>query len=84
MFYYKKGGTYVASHTEILGAEAISRAEYERVKAVVNQKPTPSEGYGYRLTSDLTWELYELSEETDPELTDEEALNIILGGSGNA
>lgn len=82
MFYYKQGSTYVARIMEIVDAEAISQQEYERVKAIVNQKPTPPEGYGYRLTVGLTWELYELPEEADPELTAEEALDIILGGDG--
>lgn len=84
MFYYKRGSTYTASPTEIAGAEAISQQEYKRVKAIVTQKPTPPEGYGYRLTADLTWELYELPEEADPELTAEEALDIILGGGEDA
>lgn len=81
MFYYKQGGTYAASPTEIAGAEAITQTEYERVKAIVTQKPVPPEGCGYRLTTDLTWELYELPRDGDPELTAEEALSIIVGGT---
>lgn len=84
MFCYKNGSTYTASHTEIAGAEAITQEEYERIKAIVNQRPMPPDGYGYRLTSDLSWELYELPKEADPELTAEEALNIITGGGSNA
>ena len=71
MYYYKRGGTYLASHSEIAGADAIPQAEYERVKSIVNQRPTPPDGYGYRLTADLTWELYELPE-TDEETTAED------------
>lgn len=78
MYYYKKGSTYMASPVEIAGAESISRTEYERVKAVVAQKPVPPEGYGYRLTNACTWELYELP--PVGELTAEEALSIIIGG----
>ena len=84
MYYYKRGSTYAASPTEIADAEAMTQAEYERVKAIVNQKPTPPDGYGYRLTDELAWELYELPEDADPELTAEEALDIILGGGANA
>lgn len=84
MYYYKIGSTYAASPVEIVGAEAISRHEYERVKAIVNQKPVHQDGYGYRMTADLTWELYELPQEADPELTAEEALDIIVGGGANA
>ena len=83
MFYYKQGSTYVASSTEIAGAEAVSQQEYGRVKAIVDQRPVPPDGYGYRLTADLTWELYELPAD-DPELTAEEALDIILGGGTDA
>ncbi len=84
MFYYKQGSTYTASPTEIVGAEAISQAEYERVKDIVDQRPVPPDGYGYRLYADLTWELYELPKEADPELTAEEALDIIVGGGSDA
>ena len=84
MFYYKRGSTYTASPVEIVGPEAISKQEYDRVKAIVNQKPVPPEGYGYRLSADLTWELYDLPEDNDPELTAEEAIDIIVGGGENA
>lgn len=84
MYYYKKGSTYMASKSEVSGADVISKEEYERIKAIVNQRPMPPDGYGYRLTADLSWELYELPKEADPELTAEEALNIITGGGSNA
>ena len=84
MFYYKNGGTYVASHVKISTADEITESEYNKIREIIRNRPTPPEGYGYRLTSDMTWELYEMPEETDPELTDEEALNIIVGGGGNA
>lgn len=82
MFYYKNGSTYVASPTEIPTAEEITEVEYNRVKDILRNRPDAPEGYGYRLTSDLKWELYELpAEEDDPELTAEEALEIIVGGN---
>ena len=84
MYYYKRGSTYMASHSEVPGADAITQAEYERVKAIVDQRPVPPDGYGYRLSADLTWELYELPEDADPELTAEEALDIIVGGGSDA
>lgn len=83
MYYYKRGSTYMASYSEVPGADAITQAEYERVKAIVDQRPAPPDGYGYRLTTDLTWELYKLPAD-DPELTAEEALDIILGGGTDA
>ena len=84
MFYYKRGSTYTASPVEIVGAAAISQQAYKRVKAIVNQKPPPPEWSGYRLTADMTWKLYELPQEADPELTAEEALDIIVGGGSDA
>lgn len=79
MYYYKKGNTYTASPVKITGADAISQAEYESIKSIMDQKPVPPEGCGYRLTTDLTWELYELPPVI--ELTAEEALSIITGGA---
>ena len=42
-----------------------------------------AEGKGYRLKTDLTWEEYDLPPEPEPsdedELSDAEALNIIMG-----
>ena len=37
----------------------------------VNRKPTPPDGYDYRLTVDLEWEMFELPKETDEPETDE-------------
>lgn len=82
MHYYKRGGTYVASPTEIPTAEEITEAEYNRIKDILHNRPTAPEGYGYRLSADLEWEMYELPPvEDDPELTAEEALEIIVGGT---
>lgn len=84
MYYYKQGSTYIASKSEVSGPDVITKEEYERIKSVIDQRPTPPEGYEYRLTSNLTWELHDLPEEGDPELTAEEALDIILGGGEDA
>lgn len=51
------------------GCEEITEQEYNAIKAVIDARPTPTEGYGYRLKTDLTWERYELPE---PETTDED------------
>ena len=60
----------------------ITESEYNRIKAIIDNRPTAPDGYGYRLTADLEWELYELpAEEDDPELSAEEALEIIVGGT---
>ena len=53
-------------------------------RAIDNPPQIPS-GYGARLKADLTWELYDLPPEPEPsdsdELTDAEALDILLGGA---
>ena len=49
----------------------ISDAEYQAIMDKVNRKPTPPDGYDYRLTVDLEWEMFELPKETDEPETDE-------------
>ena len=48
----------------------ITQAEYEEILTMLRNPPTAPDGYGYRLTADLAWELYELP---PAEVTDEEA-----------
>ena len=43
----------------------ISDAEYQTIMDKVNRKPTPPDGYDYRLTVDLEWEMFELPMVTD-------------------
>lgn len=60
----------------------ITEAEYNRIKAIIDSRPTAPDGYGYRLTENLEWELYEIPvEDDDPEISEAEALDIILGGA---
>ena len=49
----------------------ISDAEYQAIMDKVNRKPTPPDGYDYRLTVDLEWEMFELPKETDEPEPDE-------------
>lgn len=64
------------------GGEEITKEEYEKILSIISGCPTPEIGYDYRLKKDLTWELVELppAPESDPEISDAEALAIILGG----
>ena len=64
------------------GGIEITETEYNEIKSIVDSRPVAPEGYGYRLTAELEWELYEVpaTEEEDEELTDEQALEILLGG----
>ncbi len=47
--------------------EEITEAEYNHIFSIIRNRPTSPEGYGYRLTEGLEWELYEL-----PAVEDEE------------
>ena len=85
MKFYKiiENDCIVAVGTDTGGTE-ITEAEYNTILPLIHAKPEPPAGYGYHLRTDLTWELYERPavEETDPELSAEEALEIIMGGKG--
>lgn len=52
--------------------------------AIIQKRPS-ADGKGYRLKADLTWEAYDLPPEPEPsdedELSDTQALNILLGGA---
>lgn len=82
MRHYKKiVGDHILSIGTGAGGEEITQEEYENVLSVIRSAPTAEDGYQYRLKMDLTWELVEApTMDTDPELTDSEALAIILGG----
>lgn len=60
----------------------ITQDEYDKIRAIIAEKPQAPDGYGYHLTDDLKWELYKLpaEEEADDEIGADEALDIILGG----
>ena len=50
--------------TNACGTE-ITREEYETLMAIIHNVPAAPEGFGYRLTTELEWEAYELpAEET--------------------
>lgn len=75
---------YILSIGKGAGGEEMTESEYTQILDSIRNKPAAPDGYGYHLTADLTWELYELPGEGDPELTAEETLDIILGGGANA
>lgn len=41
----------------------ITEAEYNEIREIIRNRQTAPEGYGYRLTESLEWELYELPPE---------------------
>ena len=61
MRYYKMiiDGYLVAVGSGSGGTE-ITAEEYAELLNIIRTKPVASEGYDYRLKSDLTWGLYEL------------------------
>lgn len=83
MFYKNIINSYIESISTGAGAEEIEESEYRSLLSMIQNCPAPPLGYAYRLRADtLEWELVELPPmpDPDPELTDEEALAIILGG----
>lgn len=75
MRYYKKlkDGYLLAIGTGP-GSEEITAEEYENILTIIRSRPTAEAGYGYRLKTDLTWELVELPpvEEIEEEATIED------------
>lgn len=73
---------YIISFGTGDGGEEISIEEYRVLCIALSEKPTAKEGFDFRLREDLTWEEYELPQiEPSDEISDDEALSIILGGS---
>ena len=82
MRYYKQiSSAYVIAIGENGVGTEIDGAEYNALLDTINKRPTAPEGYGYRLRTDLTWELYELPPvpEEDAEPADYEAALGRLG-----
>lgn len=75
MRYYKyiENG-YLLSIGTGSGSEEITAEEYENILTIIKSRPTAEVGYGYRLKTDLTWELHELPpvEEAEQEATMED------------
>ena len=86
MRYYKTidSGYIVSIGTGNSGAE-ITEQEYAEILETIRNKPTASEGFDYRLKTDLTWEEYAMPPIEPEPLTDEEALtryaNELTGAS---
>jgi hypothetical protein len=60
----------------------ITKDEYDRIKTIIDARPEAPASFAYRLTETLDWELYELPVvEDEEELTETEALEILLGGT---
>lgn len=75
MLYRDKNGCF-------FNGEEITEDKYNEILEIIQNRPEAPEGFSYRLTNDLEWEMYEKPEDadTDPELTEVEAFNILFGG----
>ena len=83
--YYKQTDSmYILTVGVGAGGIEISADEYSEILSVIQNRPT-AEGKGYRLKTDLTWEEYDLPPVPEPsdddEISNDEAINILLGGA---
>lgn len=79
--YYKNiEDGYITAIGTGYGDVAIEQEEYENILSIIRNRPTPAEGYDYKLKTDLTWELVEAPVVEEEEISADEALDIILGG----
>lgn len=84
MRYYKQiSDNYIIAIGTGYGSEEITEAEYNELMAIIQNAPH-TDGKGYKLRTDLTWEEYDLPPvvvSDDDELSTAEAMNILLGGA---
>ena len=83
--YYKQtDDVYILAVGVGVGGVEISADEYSEILSIIQNRQI-ADGKGYRLKTDLTWEEYDLPPAPEPsdddELSNEEAFNILLGGS---
>lgn len=72
---------FVIAVGENIQGKQITDDEYAATMSVILTRPAPPFGFDYALrASDLEWELIELpSESIDPEIDNDELINILLG-----
>lgn len=85
MRYYKQfSDNYILAIGTGPGNTEITESEYNEIMTLIQNRPR-ADGKGYRLKTDLTWEEYDLLPAPEPsdddELSNDEALNILLGGA---
>ena len=66
-FFKNVSDCYILAIGTGAGGEDITEAEYNTLMATIQNRPKAEPGWGYRLKTDLTWELVEV-----PILEDEE------------
>jgi hypothetical protein len=80
MYYKNIEDGYITSIGTGAGQVEITQDEYEYILTAIQSRPTPEPGFDYRLREDMSWELVERPIDDDPELSEQEAMDIILGG----
>lgn len=80
MYYKHIDGGFITSISTGTGQIEITQDEYEYILTAIQSRPTPEPGFDYRLREDMSWELVERPIDDDPELSEQEAMDIILGG----
>lgn len=80
MYYKKIVDGYITCIGTGAGQTEITQDEYEYILTAIQSRPTPEPGFDYRLREDMSWELVERPIDDDPELSEQEAMDIILGG----
>ena len=83
--YYKQtDDVYILAVGVGVGGMEISADEYSEILSIIQNRPIAG-GKGYRLKTDLTWEEYDLPPVPEPsdddEISNDEAINILLGGA---
>ena len=72
-------GVGIAQHS----GEEITETQYNEILSMLSNRPTAPDGFAYRLTAEVEWELYELPILEEPQLTETEekalAYDILMG-----
>ena len=80
VYYIYSDDTYIlglSTNDSDIGGNCTAE-EYAEVQNALRNAPTPQDGYGLRLRTDLTWEEYELPPEPEPEPSEEEDMRMAL------
>ena len=80
MNYYKLNGNYLKTNDTLPNAEAITEAQYNAILDIIRARPEIPEGYGARLTEEMTWELYPLPpgrDVADEDISDTEFCSML-------
>ena len=82
MYYKNIEDNYITAIGTGIGDVEIPQEDYDNILSIIRSCPTAEPGYMYKLRTDLTWELVEAPEiPVSDEISDKEALDIILGVS---